>query len=150
MTEASGPPHLPWALRDLSRLVWFEVVSLIAILGCFVGARHTHVWDHQLYFIVGGITALLLAGAGWATWVLIGARALRDRQRAVATAVLPLIAAAEPASATTGGDPILVSGPGMTHFHRVGCAFTEGRAVTPASAAAHVRAGLTPCGICRP
>ena len=145
--DASTTP-LPWALRDLSRLVWFEIVSLIAILGCFVGARHTRVWDDQLYFIVGGIMALLLAGAGWAVWVLVGARALRERQRALVVAVAPLIASDVPT--TAAGATVLVSGLGMTHFHRVGCAFAAGRPVAAATRAAHLRQGRTPCGACRP
>ena len=153
MTEApvgaATTPHLPWSLRDLSRLIWFEIVSVLAIIGCFVGARHTQGYNDRLYWIVGGIVALLLAGAGWATWVLIGSRALRDRQRAFVAAAAPLVASAS-APPVVGGEVVLVTGPGMTHYHRVDCVFVQGRPVGAASKAALVRDGLTACKVCAP
>lgn len=153
MTEgparAATTPHLPWSLRDLSRLIWFEIVSVLAIIGCFIGARHTQGYDHRLYWIVGGIVALLIAGAGWVTWVLIGSRALRDRQRAFVAAAAPLVASAEPAP-VVDGEARLVSGPGMTHYHRADCVFAQDRPVVVAPTSTHVRNGLTACKVCAP
>ena len=153
MTEAPAgaatAPHLPWSLRDLSRLIWFEIVSVLAIIGCFVGARHTQGYDHRLYWIVGGILALLLAGAGWATWVLIGSRALRDRQRAFVAEAAPLVESAS-TPFVVDGVVLLVSGPGMTHYHRADCVFAQDRPVAAAKRAAHVRNGLAACRICAP
>ena len=128
--------------------MWFEVLSLIGVLTCFVAARHTHTWSHQLYWIVGGIAALILAGSGWAVWVLIGARALRSRQLALMT-VIDTVVAPEPESAAPVAG-VLVSGRGMTHYHREGCLLLRGRSGAPAPLKAHLDAGRTPCGMCRP
>ena len=51
---AAGPLQTtPWSLDDFARLARFEIPSFIAIVACFVGAKHTETWDNQLYWIVG-------------------------------------------------------------------------------------------------
>lgn len=140
----------PWTPADFARLLRFEVPSIIAIVVCFVGARHTSDWGHQLYWIVGAMAAMLLAGAGWTTWLLVGSRTLRRRQRrlvelAVRVVPLPITAAAKP---TKAEQDRLVTAPGMTHFHRAGCMLTEGRKVRAGRREVLLDRGLTPCGVC--
>jgi hypothetical protein len=134
----------PWRLADLGRLARFEVPSLIAIVVCFVGARHTDNWGHQLYWIVGAIAAMLLAGAGWTAWLLVGARSLRRRQRRLGELTSLLV----PPPTRPMGPDRLVTARGMTHFHRVGCLLTEGRKLTSGQRKTLVARGLTPCGVC--
>ena len=86
---SSAPPQTPWVLRDFGRLVRFEVLAFVAIVVCFVGARHTHDWDRQLYWIVGAMAAMLVSGVGWVVWLLVATRRLRQRQRRLATLTVP-------------------------------------------------------------
>jgi hypothetical protein len=135
----------PWTLRDFARLVRYELPAFIAIVVCFVGARKTSNWDHQLYWAVGAMAAMLLAGAGWTGWLLVGSRVLRQRQRRLGVVTAHLAPADEPA--VTDND-LMVTGHGMTHFHRPGCPLTHGRNVSAGSADEHRAQGLTPCGVC--
>ena len=139
-----GPRLTPWLLRDLARLIRFEAVAFIAIVVCFVGARHTHSWDAQLYWIVGGMAAMLVSGVGWATWLLIAARGLRVRQRRLAE----ITAALAPAASAAVLGSALVTAKGMKHYHRKGCVFVEHRPVTAATATQHAARGLAPCPAC--
>ena len=143
-TSVDGPQATPWSLRDLARLVRFEAVAFIAIVVCFVGARHTHSWDAQLYWIVGGMAAMLVSGVGWATWLLIAARGLRIRQRRLAE-ITGRMAPEAPAAVA---DSALVTADGMKHYHRTGCLFVADRPVTTASATQHAARGLAPCSVC--
>ena len=143
-TSVDGPQPTPWALRDLARLIRFEAVAFIAIVVCFVGARHTHGWDARLYWIVGGMAAMLVSGVGWATWLLTAARGLRIRQRRLAE----LTAALAPEARAAAMGSALVTAKGTTHYHHPGCVFVEGRPVTTATAAKHAARGLAPCPAC--
>lgn len=134
----------PWTPADFARLVRFEGPSLIAIVVCFVGARHTTDWGTQLYWVVGAMAAMLLAGAGWTSWLLVGSRNLRRRQRRL----VELAPRPEPAHVTEASSDRLVTAPGMTHFHRAGCLLTEGRTVTSGRREAFVKQGRTACGVC--
>jgi hypothetical protein len=121
------------------------VPSFIAIVVCFAGARQTETWDHQLYWVVGAMAAMLLAGAGWTGWLLVGSRELRHRQRRLAVLTAGM---ATPEVASVFTSDVTVAGRGMTHFHRPDCPLAQGRPVTSASAEEHTAKGLTPCGVC--
>ncbi|MFN2582483.1 MAG: hypothetical protein ABR498_07065 [Candidatus Dormibacteria bacterium] len=141
----SATQTTPWTLSDFARLLRFEVPSFIAVVVCFVGARQADTWDAQLYWVVGGMAAMLLAGAGWTGWFLVGTRELRRRQRRLAalTSRIAMPPAADPFAAD-----VTVTGRGMTHFHQPDCPLAQGRPVTAASADEHSAQGLTPCGVC--
>lgn len=150
---APGPvgdevPPLPWALRDFGRLVWFEVIAAAAIAACFVGAREAAAFKSRLYWIVGAVVALVFAGSGWAVWLLIGARALRDRQRRIMTALRPCVQPEAPELPPSG--EALVSGARMNLYHRSGCPLVSGKKVARASREAHHAKGRRPCGVCAP
>ena len=135
----------PWTLDDFARLARFEIPSFIVIVSCFVGAKHTDTWDNQLYWIVGAMAAMLLAGAGWTGWLLVGTRALRRRQRRLAELTSEYAATHRPPAIST---ELTVTGPKMTHFHRPDCPLARGRDVTWAPADEHLAEGLTACGVC--
>jgi hypothetical protein len=144
-TRASTPDQTtPWRLTDFGRLLRFEVPAVIAIVACFVGARQTETWGNQLYWVVGAMAALLLAGAGWTTWLLVGARSLRHRQRRLADLSSGLVPAHEP----TFRADVVVTKSNMTHFHRPDCLLARGRAVTKAPPEDLLAQGVTPCGVC--
>jgi hypothetical protein len=134
----------PWRIEDAARLARFEIPSLIAIVVCFVGAKRTDTWDNQLYWIAGAMAAMLLAGAGWTEWLLVGTRALRRRQRRLAEVTSGLTVARRPDVVTD----VLVTGPKMTHFHRTDCPLVRGRAASTGSSEDFEARGLTPCGVC--
>ena len=134
----------PWSLPDFARLARFEVPSVIGIIVCFVGAKQTDSWDNQLYWIAGAIGLMLLAGAGWTGWLLVGTRALRRRQRRLAELTSQFAVVRRPHVATD----VLVTGPKMTHFHRADCPLAHGREVSTGAAEDFEARGLTPCGVC--
>jgi len=134
----------PWSLDDFARLARFEIPSVIAIVVCFVGAKHTESWDNQLYWIAGAMAAMLLAGAGWTGWLLVGTRALRWRQRRLGELTSQFSVVRRPVVTTD----VLVTGPKMTHFHRADCPLAHGRAVKHGSSDQFEARGLTPCGVC--
>jgi hypothetical protein len=138
---------LPWTLADFSQLLRIEIPSLVAIVVCWVGARHTQVWDDQLYWVIGSIAAVLVAGVGWGIWLLVGARALRARQRRLAEIVEGLAATPSVSTIRSGQ---LVSARAMLHFHRPDCPLMAGKRATVGSAEAHAQSGRVACGVCQP
>jgi len=148
--RTAGPPSgvvaqtTPWKVDDFARLARFEIPSLIAIVACYIGAKHTETWDNQLYWVVGAIAAMLLAGAGWTGWLLVGSRALRRRQRQLAEVTVRFGLRKSPQASFE----VTVTGPKMTHFHRPDCPLARGRKVTTATAEEQLARGLTPCGVC--
>ncbi len=138
------PPATPWALGDVGRLIRYQGAGFVAIVVCYVGADQTKAWNSQLYWIVGAMAGMLVAGASWVMWLLVAARGVRQRQRRLER-VTAQLAAVRRAGVT---DDVLVTGAGMTHFHRASCVFVEGRRVTEAPAARHTARGLTPCKVC--
>jgi hypothetical protein len=134
----------PWSLSDFGRLLRYEVPSLLAVLACFVGARHATSWDAQIYWVVGAMGATVLAGIGWSTWLVVGGRNVRVRQRRLEQAVGTLTARRH--LRTVVG--LTVTGRGMTRFHRPDCPLTAGRTVTATTTEEHLARSLTPCGVC--
>ena len=141
----SGPvARTPWVLRDLARLVRFEGVAFVAIVVCFVGARHTRTWDDQLYWIVGAMAAMLVSGIGWIAWLLGATRKLRQRQRRLAELTARIRGRVRPDASVD----LMLAAPRMKHFHRAGCSFVAGRSATAATAEEHAEHGLNPCPVC--
>ena len=143
-------PRVPWTFSAFSRFVLMQVLMLVAILACFIGARHTRIWDHQLYWLVGAITALLVAAGGWTVWLANGARGLRVRQLATDAAIVPLAERFTSAPASGIARSALVSGPDMRRFHRADCPLAETKAVVEVAADEVVAEGKLPCGVCLP
>jgi len=146
-TAGVTPPvtqSTPWSLGDFARLLRFQVPGIIAIVACYIGAKHTSDWDHQLYWVVGAMGAMLFTGAGWTAWLLVGTRALRRRQRRL-TELTSRMATPRQARFSEG---VSVAGPKMTHFHRPDCPLARGREVAVATPGEHLARGLTPCGVC--
>ena len=143
---SDAPRRLPWTYPDLQRFVRTELLSFLGLVVCFVGARNTRSWDDQLLWIVGAFAAMLLAGWGWTGWMLAGSRALRARERA-ALARGGRIASARRSASAAG---VVVTGAGMTRYHRPDCTFARGRATTAVTAAQRASRDLMPCGACRP
>src|SRR5581483_181069 len=54
------------------------------------------------------------------------------------------------ANGVTPAAGALVAGARMVRYHTPACPLTVGKAVRPASRSEHERAGLQPCGVCRP
>ena len=148
--EQRSAPRLPWTFSAFSRFVLVQALMLVAILACFVGARHTKVWDHQLYWIVGAIAALLVAAGSWTVWLANGARGLRIRQHATDVAIAPLAERFTSAPASGIAGSALVSGPDMRRFHRADCPLVGNKAVVEVAADEVVAEGKLPCGVCLP
>lgn len=146
---AARPPRLPWVLSDLSRLAVFQVLSLVALIFCYAGADQSGVYDHELYWVVGGSAAVMVSGLSWMAWLLVGARSLRARQRRLDELTARLFTA-EKETTTPHAPSELVSLPEMTRYHRPDCPLIRNKQAMPAAMAEHVRAGRTPCGVCAP
>lgn len=157
MTVAAGETatprsarRLPWTFSAFSRFVLVQIVMLVAILVCFVGARHDKVWDRELYWLVGAIAALLVAAGSWTVWLANGARGLRIRQHATDVAIAPLTQRFTSAPASGIASSALVSGPDMRRFHRADCALVGTKPVVAVTADEIIAAGKLPCGVCLP
>lgn len=142
--SAPANQSTPWSLRDFARLLRFQVPGVIALVVCYVGARQTSNWDHQLYWIVGAMAAMLFTGTGWTAWLLVGSRALRRRQRRLAE-LTSRLAVPHRVPLSEG---VAVAGPKMTRFHRPDCPLARGREVSVATPGEYLTRGLTPCGVC--
>jgi hypothetical protein len=131
------------------------VTGLILILVSYVGASGTPHFSVQAEWLTLGIAGIVVTGVGIAMWLMTALRVVRIRQRLMIDTLLAMAGAMGRVpddwdSRGSKATDVLVSGPAMTHFHRRGCQLVAGKAVESVGRVAHVRAGRTPCEMCRP
>lgn len=125
-----------------------QFVGAVLLLVSWWGASGTTRLRDQVTWVNVGVAGLIVSGTGIALWLLHGYRAVGERQRLL---LAGLETAPPPDTATTGeGDAALVSGRGMTRYHRTDCPLVAGKPVRRAARHVHERAGRRPCGMCMP
>lgn len=106
--------------------------------------------DRQTGFVILGLVGTMLALAGLGGALLGGMRAIRDRRAVVVRCIALLAELTAPAAAPGPAESALLSGDGMTHFHRADCLLAEGKSLRAADADGHRAAGRRPCPVCLP
>lgn len=133
-------------------LAFYAVLTVVGLVVLVIGSSIVSsetVYDDQVSGINLAIIGVVLANAAGVSLLVTGRRAVSLRRVAVLGALpqLPARGAARPA---TDDRSELVGTDGLRHFHRADCALAGDRGWSAMSRAAHVDAGRTPCGVCRP
>jgi hypothetical protein len=141
--------RVPWTTRAFSLAYVCAVGGLLVIGVAWFGASSSVTLNSQLRWADVGVAGLILLGAGNIAWLLTGRRAVGELRRHVLATVSPReVTVEEPATSAAGG--VLVSGAGMSHYHRPDCLFVAGRQVRRASRQTFERRGRRPCRVCLP
>jgi hypothetical protein len=139
----------PWRLGDFFTAYACAVGGLLVIGLAWLGASSSVRVDSQVRWADLGVVGLVALGAGNIAWILTGRRAVGElRRHVIATVGLRKSAVAAPVEAMADG--VVVSGPGMSLYHRPDCLFVAGKRVQRASAPAFQRRGRRPCRACLP
>jgi hypothetical protein len=143
----TGRAGSPWEQRDAVFFVVACGLGLVALVASWYGSSTSDTAEHGWAWFNLGVAGLTLAGIAYVVWFLRGRRAV-----GIARALLlpEVLAAPEVEVRVTAGPDAVVAGPGMSRFHRVGCAFVAGRPTEAASRAQLVDSGLCACEICEP
>jgi hypothetical protein len=143
----------PWTKGSLTALAFLDVATAALVMACWYGASTRATPQQQMPWMNFAAVVAVLAFALQAGWLLAGQRAVARRgqtlrQSASAVVDPPALVAASGGGVATTAE--LVSGVGMTRFHRPGCAFALGRATRSVTATNIRRQGLRPCPMCKP
>lgn len=148
---AAAGPLAPWRLTDVFVLYAGAVVGATVVLLGWWGASGSLALSTQVMWVTVGVAGVLFAGVCSTAWLVSGRRAVGQRQQQLLGAWAS-VAAAAPAAATDDepvtADRPIVTGSGMTRYHRPDCPLVAGKDVAPI--AAPDAAALRPCGVCRP
>jgi hypothetical protein len=143
---------VPWRLGDLFLLYACTAVGLLIIGIAWFGASSSVDVDTQVRWTNLGVGGLIILGAGVLAWLLAGRRAIGELRRHVTPLIpVPIHEAGDVTSDGAKPDPDandLVSGPGMTHYHRRHCVFVAGKAVKKGTERSFHRQKRKPCGAC--
>jgi hypothetical protein len=138
---------IPWRVGDLLSLVRTLLVAAGLWAVTWVGASGTDDVQHQVTWTAVGLGAGVVAGVGYAAWVLVGVRTVRARRRfLIDHLAAPEVEALVKPPAREG----FLAAANMTRYHLPGCPLVQGKVVEARTAAAHRRARRQPCGVCRP
>lgn len=146
--DAPGTLNLPWRIGDLRRVGLANLGGLTALVVAWFRADASADIGRQVTWILIAMAAVAVMGAANCSWFLVGRRAVGLRRRGL---LRPVAARYQ----TSGDDPtvvegILVSAPGMRHYHATGCQLVTGKDMAVSSPEEHQRAGRSPCGMCQP
>jgi hypothetical protein len=133
----------PWTRASLVVLVGLDLAVLAALVVAWHQASYLPTPQQQMtWFDLAGV-ALVVGVSGHTGWLLAGRRAVGRRSRSVAERALALPVNERPT------DQVL-TGSGMTLFHRPGCPLSAARPTEALAAADAAGRGLRPCAVCRP
>jgi hypothetical protein len=139
----------PWSDDDVSRVVLTNVAGLALVLAGWYESAGTGSTRTGLAWLCVSLGGLAAAGVANGLWLLRGLRAIGF----AGVAVLPPPKTSAPAifipDAKRRGLGV-VSGAGMSRYHRPGCPLVVGKAVTASDRRALEGSGLSPCGVCEP
>jgi hypothetical protein len=144
----------PWRGRtrgtETLALIALVIGAVVFVIG-WIGLSGTVDFDRQTGYGMLGAFGILVAFAGLGGWLYGGMCAIRNRRTVVVRAIAVLAELTAPAESPSGDTTThLLTADGMTHYHRSGCVFTDGKSLTSASAGAHAAAGRRPCPVCEP
>jgi hypothetical protein len=143
----------PWSPRDLLRTILLASMAAGGVAACYLEASSTINLSTQLICLAIAIIFVAIAGAGSAALLADGLREIRVRRSEVTQQLTDAIAQRRvPAPAAPPGldDRNLVSGVGMSKYHRPGCLLVAGKFVDTLDRSDHLHAGREPCDICHP
>jgi hypothetical protein len=138
----------PWTGDDLVRLLVTNSLGLVLIGAGSIEATGSGSVKTNVAWLNLALLGLIVSGVGNGLWLLRGRQAITSAR----VTVLPGLTPAAARGGTYDDDEIslLVSGSGLTHFHKAGCALADGRSSKVASRGEHEAAGLAPCEVCNP
>ncbi len=143
---------VPWRLGDLLVLYACAAVGLLIIGIAWFGAASSVDVHSQVRWTDLGVGGVIIVGGGVLAWVLAGRRAVGELRREVTSRIpLPVRETDQvsAAIATPGPGPDgVVSGPGMTHYHRRDCIFVLGKTVKRGTERGFRRQKRAPCPAC--
>ena len=132
-------------------------ISAVGLLISWWGASGTARLSTEFAWVNLGLAAMVLLGTTMGAWLLVGRRAVGQRQRTVSAALEAALARPHlPSQARSSANQVptyregFVWGKGMTLYHRADCQLVAGKALRSATVAAHERARRKPCQICLP
>lgn len=140
----------PWSRLDALVPAVLAVAGLVLIVWGWYGASGTVDLDSQTRWLAVGICGLIVGGLGMVAWLLLGLRAVTALKHEVLAELESRLPAPEAASPAAAPAAALGTAPGMRRYHRPDCLMISGKDASWAPEAEHVRAGLQPCGVCRP
>lgn len=132
----------PWQWRDLSRLVLGHAIGFVLIAMSWWNTRGDDDIRRQLRWLCLGVAGLILGGVASAVFFMRGRMAV-GAARVDLLPDVPAVGAKAPVADEAG--PV-VSGPGMTRYHRPSCAMVAGREVS----AVRAMRGRHACEVCEP
>jgi hypothetical protein len=155
LERGAAPALGPFTVDRLLLLVVVNIAGITLVTtGWWMASGLSHPGP-QIAWVNVSLLGLLVAGAANGVWLAQGRRAVTLARAAVLPAPRrdegPTRSTA--AAATRAADlnvGALVTGPGMTRYHRASCALVAGKAIIPADSGAHQAAGLDACEVCRP
>lgn len=139
----------PWAARDLAALGFVGALALAGLVIAWAGISGEVRLAVQARWLGLGIASLLLGGLGMVGWLVIGWARVGALRREVLRGLVRTDDGDSP-SAEAIGQHRFGTVPGMRRYHREDCQLLAAKTSTWESPRAHARAGLLPCGICRP
>lgn len=151
MSPLIAPASLrPWQPRDVLVTGFLLMAGATLLVAGSIGAGGTRRWSEQILWVDLSAAGIIVGGAGIASWLLAGRRAVDASWLQVlvhrSEADVAERAGAIPSASDGGG--VFVSAAPMTRYHRATCPAVAGKPVEEASRESHRDAGLEPCGIC--
>jgi hypothetical protein len=152
--EQGPPTSLLWTPLALLRWSGILVVALVVIVSGWFNISGKDNWNDQVAAMNLAIASLVVAQAAGIGLLLAGRRTIGLRRIALlgeaSEDYVPAGQAAVGVPSAGSTSVVLVGEAGRTHYHRADCAMAAGRDWPQASELDLQRAGLTPCGVCRP
>jgi hypothetical protein len=151
----------PWQAQTLVGLLAAQAIAAVWFGVCWVGSSTTVEWSTQAAWLVAAVGGVVGSGLSAAWWLLVGHQEVRRRQRALTMRAAALdgrmgatrasIEGVRDGDARVDDDAVLlVSGHGMTRFHRSDCQFADDRPTLPGTRSEHLARGREACGVCLP
>jgi hypothetical protein len=151
----------PWDTADLAGLGGRSAIAVVGVMVAWEGASRSTSWNTQQAWTALGVGCLVIGLTGVIGWIRAGTTRLRQMKLQVLETLRPVEAVAvkrtEPAPWNTQADQaalreagMVVTGDGMSLFHRPSCLFAQGKGLEPQRRTVVERTGAAPCGVCRP
>lgn len=153
--EPTAPSTLLWTPLALFRWAGLLTVAFIVIVACWYTISGKDNWIDQTASMNLALAALLVAQAASIGLLLAGRRTIGLRRVALlgeasADYVPDSSTAADAGPVAAASSDLLVGESGRAHYHRADCPMAQGRDWPQATELEMQRAGMTPCGVCRP
>lgn len=146
----------PWELPHLASLSSRLAVASLGLVVSWIGSSGTTSWNAQQAWTAVGIGSVVLGMTGIVGWLRAGVaelRAFKVEQLSRRQLHRVVDAGYEPAAGrgrASGADDGVITGNGMTRYHRATCLFVAGKPTKQLHRSDARGAGLEPCAVCAP